>query len=223
MHDERAIQALAQARLTFRVFPGGEGTATASEVADGQPAEGTAPREAFQEALKHLDMAALMGGPALRASLDAAIARVQRGMQAEAAGSRSDAANKRAADHAWRSPPFAEEPLLEPPAKRQRTEGVGHASQPLDAVRSQSSPHEPSVKGQSVPLPRWHLDRSAAGEAPAADADTDAAPGLSEDAWPGDSPFTAAPPPGSLLDEPAPSVELPSLERSAPWLVRSSS
>ena len=212
-------------KLPFTIGSTGTATTSAAQgVADGRPAEGTAaPQEALQEALKHLDMAALMGGPALRPALDAAIARVQRGMQAAAAKVRSEAAMQRAADYAQRSGPnevscSTEAQLREPPGKRQRTEGVDGANQPPDnGVRRQSSPLEPCGEGEPVPRPRQRVERGVAGEQRSVDAAINPVSQLSEDTWPSGSLFMAAPPPGSLHGEPIPAVELPSLERCAVW------
>ena len=193
-----------------------------------QPAEDTAaPQEALQEALKHLDMAALMGGPALRPSLDVAITRVQRGMRAAAvvaAGNSPHTDTKRTTAYVRQSQNDdaaggSRAQMHQSPAKRQRTEASAVTSQLLgradvDSLADDCDAAE-HVEQPALPL-RDHAERGATADDANAGADGVAAPELSEDAWPTGAPFTAAPPPGFCDGKPIPNVELPALETCVP-------
>ena len=203
---------------------GSKGTATTSAaegVASGQPAEGTASQEGLQEALKHLDMAALMGGPALRPALDAAIACVQRKMQAISSVPAADSASAHTAavsainrcDCTRDAELSTEAQPEEPAAKRPRTEREAVAGESLPGAGTYGSSGRSSAEGQPAAPAHHHVDSDVANVA--AEVVEDAARIAIEDAWPSGDPFTAAPPPGSLCGEPIPMVELPSLERHA--------
>jgi len=199
---------------------GSKGNATASaggKLANGQPAE--ASQEALQEALKHLDMAALMGGPALRPALDAAISRVQRGMQAAAAiaANSSASANTPASgadgrSERDRSAHHSEQARLKLPAsKRQRTDGMAPDDERPQGAGAMDFSGSASAEGLSAVPECHHPDGGVTGVA--ADAVDGAARTALEDAWPSGSLFTAAPPSGSLCGDSISAVELPSLER----------
>ena len=201
---------LCDAARPLAILPGAE-----------EQAEGSALARARQEALKHLDMAALMGGPALRPALDVAIGRVQRDMRAAAgiaAGRTASPHEQRPGCETHAGPSGPDEvgsatapDMVQASAKRQRTQGVTTASQLFQDATVNSPREKPPVEGQLTPPRLRHAGAHVA--EPIAEPGKDAACVVTEDAWPNYSAFTASPPPGSLRSEPISTVELPSLER----------
>ena len=180
---------------------------------------------AMAEALKQLDMAALMGGPALRPVLDAAIAQVQTKLRAIGGtgvstdakpASRSDSRQPRGdgngAESTDAAASAAEAPQQSHPAKRRRIDDPRRVSQRTgtDAVvngrlaeAAAEVPHHQGILGyarEGAERARVEHGSGAARERP-------------EDLWPSGAAFSAAPPPDSLSGRAIATVELPSLER----------
>ena len=186
-----------------------------------QPAVGAA---AMQDALKHLDMAALMGGPALRPALDAAVAQVQTMMRAV---SNTGAAAKAQVDFNFDSQQPADGVTTaqgtadtgsaacaqqqSPPAKRQRTDHALDVSQPpgIEACANGRMAEDAGLPHHRRP-PCVDSNRT---ERRRAECYTDAVSEQAADMWPSGPAFMAVPPAGSLRGEAIATAELPSLER----------
>ena len=174
----------------------------------------------MRDALKQLDMAALMGGPALRPALTAAITQVQTRLRTAtksraAADAQPDSLSKprQAADdvndaHSTGERGSAAEQQHSHPAKRRRVDDVSQSK------RSETPADGPLSAAEATPPQHRRAARGKGGsEQPRAGYDDGAARDHPSDVWPSGAAFTAAPPPDSLSGEAIRTAELPSLER----------